>query len=246
MKPTTTIIWIGSAILVIGLLAWAITKLTVIPGSSVNNEPGTSTSTETGATTTPTGSKGGSTSGGTPTKNLGRTYANATYNFSISYPSNLNTQTYGNFHLLNQNDWRINATAAQRGTPVVEIPLVRVDNENKKLYPPYYTATVRVGVSTDTAQCYASDPGYTSQTPTNVTINGVTWKKFSFSDAAMQQYISGASYRTIHNKLCYVIEQIENGSHYVDETYTYQYRDEQLRALYAQTTPIVMSFKFIK
>lgn len=249
MKPTTIITWVVSAIVLIGLLVWAVQKLTVVPSMN-GSETATSTETSTTGSTTGSGTVGSGTSGGTTSTgtNLGETYTNATYKFSISYPKNLDAGTFGNFHLLNQNDWRINATAQKRGTPVVEIPVVRVDNSaaGKKQYPPYYIATVRVGISTDTAQCYSTDEGFSNQTVTSVTIGGVAWKKFTFSDAAMQQYKSGASYRTIHNNLCYVVEQIENGSHYTDETYTTQYTDAQLRAFYAQTTPIVMSFRFTK
>jgi hypothetical protein len=75
---------------------------------------------------------------------------------------------------------------------------------------------------------------------------GITWKKFIFGDAATMKYVNGASYRTIHNNKCYVIEQIENGSSYKDPTMTGGYTDAQLKSFYNQTTPIVMSFRFTK
>jgi hypothetical protein len=60
------------------------------------------------------------------------------------------------------------------------------------------------------------------------------------------QSIGGVSYRTIHNKKCYVIEQVKTGSHYMDEKMTTEYTDAQLESFYQKTTPIVMSFTFTK
>jgi hypothetical protein len=79
---------------------------------------------------------------------------------------------------------------------------------------------------------------------TDVTIGGVNFKKFAFGGAAMMQYVNGASYRSVRNNKCYVIEQIENGSNYRDETYVGGYTDADLRNFYNKTTPIVMSFRF--
>ncbi len=244
MKRSTMIISAIVAVIVIGLIAWTFTRDAdvVVP---IENGTATTTPTEGGNTTggnTSTGGTANSTSG------LGETYANATHGFTISYPRELTTENFGVFHALNNNDWRIGATAAKRGTPVIAIPVIKIDNtgSTKKNYPLFFAAEVRVGVSTDVAQCYAKDDGYTSQTVTDVTINGVAFKKFVFADAAMQQYLNGASYRTIRNNKCYVIEQIRNGSSYRDETLVGGYTDVDLDTFYARTTPIVMSFKFSK
>lgn len=203
------------------------------------------------ATTTPqtsTGTTGSVTTSPVFGNSSKETYTNSNYGFSITYPNTLNAQsTFGIFHELNQNDWRFGATTAKRGTPVVDIPVVEIENSStngEKKYPLFYTARVRVGVSNDIAQCYVTDDGYANQTVTNVTINGVVFKKFIFGDAAMMKYVNGASYRTVHNGKCYVIEQIQNGSIYRDETVVGGYTDTALAAIYAQTTPIVMSFKF--
>jgi hypothetical protein len=246
MKTSNTAAWVVGAVIVVALIGWAITRVTNTDPISVGENNATNTPS---ATNTATGkpSTGGTATG---SSNLGETYANATYGFTISYPRELNAQNFGNFHTLNQNDWRFAATQAKRGTPVIEIPVVQIDNSGatsaQKNFPLYYTARVRVGVSTDTAQCYAKDEGYESQTVTDVTIGGVKFKKFSFGGAAMQQYVNGASYRTIRNNKCYVIEQIENGSNYRDETYVGGYSDADLRNFYNKTTPIVQSFRFSK
>lgn len=248
MKPSSTTLIAAAGVIILALIAWALMR------NGADTLPVENT---TDATTTPVGSTGtngtpkptgGSPSTANSSSGLGEWYTNTTHNFSISYPREMNAEAFGNFHRLNQNDWRYAASAAYRGTPVVSIPVIRVDNQAKNLknYPLFYAAEVRVGVSTDTANCYAKDDGYTNQTVTNVTIGGVTWKKFSFGDAAMQQYVNGASYRTVHNNKCYVIEQIENGSSYRDETLVGGYTDADLDVLYAKTTPIVMSFKFTK
>ncbi len=248
MKLSSTVAWIVGVVIAIALLGWAIIRSTNAPVTADNNATTTESAGGTSATAgTPAGASSGlAVSSAT---GLGETYANATHRFTISYPKDLTAQpTFGIFHALNQNDWRFGATLAKRGTPVVDIPVVQIDNtgSTKKNYPLFYTARVRVGVSTDTAQCYAKDDGYTTQTVTDITINGVAFKKFIFGDAAMQQYVRGASYRTIRNNTCYVIEQIENGSSYRDETYVGGYTDADLKDFYNKTTSIVMSFKFSK
>jgi hypothetical protein len=253
MQKSNTVWWIVGAIVIIALLGWAVTRMANSPlmttnGTQATSTPVTGTTQGTTGTTSngtgaPTGTTANSDSG------LKETYANGPHSFTIQYPKELNAQpTFGVFHALNNNDWRFGATSAKRGTPVVDIPVIQIDNtgSTKKNYPLFYTARVRVGVSTDTAQCYAKDDGYTMQTVTDVTINGVAFKKFVFGDAAMQQYVNGASYRTIHDNKCYVLEQIQNGSSYKDETLVGGYTDADLANFYAQTTPIVMSFKFTK
>ncbi len=247
MKNSTTVWWIIGAIIVIALIGWGAMRMSDgtlgVSGEAATSTNATSTTgtPSTGGTGTPT-----SGSGANSTTNLSETYTNATHGFTISYPRDLSTQSFTAFHELNNNDWRFLATGAKRGTAVVEIPVFKVDNQTtaKKNYPLYYEATVRVGVSNDTAQCYATDDGYANQTVTNVTINGVAFKKFIFGDAAMMKYVNGASYRTIKNNKCYVIEQIQNGSSYRDNTLVGGYSDADLANFYARTTPIVMSFKF--
>jgi hypothetical protein len=250
---TSIVWWIVGVVLVIGLLAWGLTKLTTVTVVGGNNATSTASSTEGTSSDTSNGSTGsgtsGTKSGGIAINNnpaLTESYANSTYGFTISYPKALDARPFGNFHALNQNDWRYGATLAKRGTPVVEIPVITIDNQaaGKKAYPLFYTATVRVGVSTDVAQCYAKDDGYTDQTVTTVTFGGITWKKFIFGTAATMQYVNGASYRTVHNNKCYVVEQIQNGSSYRDTTLVGGSTDAQLKAYYDQTTAIAMSFRF--
>lgn len=247
---SNTITWIVGVVLIIGLLGWGLSRVL----NKDSAEPtGAVTATTTNSTSTPpvsTGTKpaGSSATPVAPSGTSLETYTNSTYAFKISYPADLNAEPFNVFHRFNNNDWRINATTAKRGTPVISVPVIRYDNENayKRNYPLYYGVDVRIGVSPDTTQCYSKDDGYTTQTITNVTINGVTWKKFIFGDAAMMQYVNGASYRTIRNNQCYVIEQVRIGSTYRDDTMGVKYTEKELDAFYARTTPIVMSFKFTK
>ncbi len=177
------------------------------------------------------------------------TYTNGIYKFSFSFPSGYQTEQFSNFHDLNNVDWRVNATAAKRGMPIIALPVFRLDQGSiatGKKYPLFFTTEVRVGVSPDIAQCYAKDDGYANQKVTNVTINGISFKRFDFESAGMMKYVRGSSYRTIYANKCYVIEQVRNGTTYNDDTMVPGYTEAELDAIYNKTTPIVYSFKFIK
>lgn len=225
---TRTIIWIVLVVILMGLVGWAVVRI-------VNEYAGTPA----GAPPSPGAEQASSTN-----SNLGETYVNDTYGFSISYPAGFRTGPFAVFHALG-NKWRVNASPTTPGTPVVAIPVLRIDNSTSTgKYPLFFDAEVRVGVSDDIAGCYAQDPGYTLQTVADVDIGGTIWKKFIFGDAATMQYLTGASYRTIRNNRCYVVEQIRAGSTYRDNTMTEGYSDEELDGVYAKTTLIVMSLKF--
>jgi hypothetical protein len=250
MKTSNTAAWVVGIVIVLALLGWAFMRHdgSLMSEGDQNATSTSSTSTDTGSDTS-NGASGGTVSPGTGSTNLGQVYSNSTYNFTISFPKGLHAGSYDNFHELNQNDWRYQASMQYRGTPVVAIPVIEIDHggiATNQPYPLFYTAQVRVGVSTDVADCYVKNEGYTNQTVTNVTIGGVTWKRFDYSDAATMKYIHGSDYRTVHNNKCYVIEQIENGTNYKDETMKGGYTDAQLKAFYDQTTAIVKTFRFTK
>lgn len=177
-------------------------------------------------------------------------YTNATYNFSIQYPPKVQPLTsFATFHEIG-NNWRLNAGQANQGKSVVSFSLYTIDqgpySTGKQTYPLYYTAEVRVGVSLNVQECYTKDAGYTNQVVTNVTINGIAFKRFSASDAGMQKYVQSESYRTIHNKACYVIEQIRSGSSYRDEKMTVGKTEAELMSYYNLGEKIVKTFKFTK
>lgn len=176
-------------------------------------------------------------------------YANSEYGFKMGFPSYARQENgFTTFNNLGTN-WRVNAAAANQGKAVVSFPIFRVDQgtvPKGKDYPLYFTSEVRVGVSPNVKECYSTDPGYTTQASTNVTINGVTFKKFVFGDAGMMKYIQGNSYRTVHNNMCYVIEQIKAGSSYRDDTMKAGLSDQVLQGYYDAGLSVVNTFRFTK
>lgn len=176
-------------------------------------------------------------------------YANSEYDFTLRFPSSINPRnSFSTFHQIG-NNWRINASQVNQGKGLVEFPIFSVDQGSTatgKSYPLYFIAELRVGVSPNTKECYSIDPGYTEQTHTNILINGVTWKKFSWSDAGMMQYMQGESYRTIHNNMCYVMEQVKNGSIYRDENMKTGISEKTLNDYYGLAGNIAKTFKFTK
>lgn len=177
-----------------------------------------------------------------------QTYSNATQKFAISYPKGVIPENSFKSYYFLQTEWRALASSEKRGTPVVAFPIFRVDNQNKqpkdRAYPLYYAAEVRVGVSKDTANCYAKDAGYTDQKVSDVVINGILFKKFAFGEAGMSQYVEGNSYRTIKNGTCYVIEQIKTGSTYRDDQMQPGVTDTALNTYYDVAGAVVKTFRF--
>ncbi len=179
-----------------------------------------------------------------------RSYANAVHNFSIQYPSYATPLTsFATFHEIG-NNWRLYPSQVNQGKSVVSFSVFNVDqgpySTGKQTYPLYFTAEVRVGVSPDTKNCYATDPGHPNQKITNVTINGVNFKRFSTSEAGMMKYTQAESYRTIHNNVCYAIEQIKSGSSYRDDKMTMGTTEAQLENYYNLGEKIVKTFMFTK
>lgn len=176
-------------------------------------------------------------------------YANSEYNFTLRYPSNVVAQNYFTTFYNLASNWRLYASQANQGKAVVSFPVSRIDQGDVatgKAYPLFFVSELRVGVSPNTKECYATDPGLTNQKITNVTINGVTFKKFSFQDAAMMKYVQGESYRAIHNNMCYVLEQIKSGSNYKDETMKPGISQATLDSYYNTAGNIVETFRFTK
>ncbi|MEI6810894.1 MAG: MliC family protein [Candidatus Nomurabacteria bacterium] len=176
-------------------------------------------------------------------------YANSEYNFTLRFPSNVNPQNYFTTFYNLASNWRLNAGQANQGKAIVSFPVYRIDQggvAKGKAYPLFFVSELRVGVSPNVKECYATDIGYTNQKVTDVKINGVTFKKFSFQDAAMMKYIQGESYRTIHNNMCYVLEQIKSGSNYKDETMKPGLTEAELNKYYNTAGNIVGTFRFTK
>lgn len=186
-------------------------------------------------------------------ENLQETYSNDNYGFELTYPKGLAPEmSFKKYYALSDR-WRSQSPEDQQGTAVVTIPVFRVDNQDGtatgKPYPLYFNAEVRVGVSADPqalADCLKTDPGYTDQKQETVDLNGVQFEKFEFGDAAMMQYVQGVSYRTLHNGMCFAVEQLKAGSIYRDESMTAGVPDEQLDLYYSQAGEIARTFRFTK
>ena len=243
------------ALLVIAIILAYMHHSSTVTTSDTGTTTGTitdngSTGTNPGGTTNPTGGTGGTV---TTTNNSPagyRSYANGVYNFSIKYPEATQPRTdFATFHEIG-NNWRLYPGQANQGKSVASFSIYNIDQgaytNGKQTYPLYFTAEVRVGVSPNVKECYTLDAGYTNQKVTNVVINGVTFKKFSTSDAAMMKYVQAESYRTVHNNMCYVLEQIKNGSSYRDDTMKINKTDAELAAYYAVGETIIKTFKFTK
>lgn len=176
--------------------------------------------------------------------------SDSTYHFTVKYPPTAKARnTFTTFHELG-NNWRLFAGAANQGKAILEISLHSIDqgsySTGKQTYPLYFTSMVRIGVSPNTKECYTLDSGYPNQKVTSVTINGTPWKKFSTSDAAMMKYTQVESYRTIHNNMCFAMEQIKNGTTYRDEKMSMETTDDQLAAYYNQAASVIKTFTFTR
>ena len=176
------------------------------------------------------------------------TYTDAKYGFEISYPSALTpTTTFTSYYHL-PNAWRVGAMPNSSGQAILSIPVYRLDN--RLYYPRYFDAEIRIGASsnpTDVKNCY-STYGYGSPTPpTDETINGIKFRAFPLESAGMMQYLIGVSYRTVHNGVCYAIEQLKAGSNYRNPTSSPQDIPQSvLDNYYNQASAIVQTFRFTK
>lgn len=143
-------------------------------------------------------------------------YTNGTYGLVVSYPetAQIEEEFFTTYHL--NNSWRVNAETA--GDPIVVIRAYSTESDHS--YPRYYHALVRIGASTDAkdvTSCEKVTPDRGETPLPDATINGRTWKVFSFQQAGMQQYVRGESYRTVHDGACIAVEKIAAGSSYRDD-----------------------------
>lgn len=176
-------------------------------------------------------------------------YNSSEYGFTIKFPSYVQMRnSFSTFHEIG-NNWRLYAGPANQGKPVASFSVYSIDQgtypTGKQSYPLYFTSEVRVGVSPNVKECYALDAGFANEKVTNVTINGVAFKKFSTSEAVTTKYTQAESYRTIHNNKCYVLEQIKSGTTYRDSTMTSGTAESTLTGYYNAGETIIKTFKFI-
>lgn len=170
-------------------------------------------------------------------------YVSGEYGFSVRYPSSAKIEEPFSASYLVNDSWRANASDA--GTPLIAIIPYEIKSENS--YPRSYATLVRIGASTDESavdncEKVTADSGETVLT--DKTINGTTWKAFSFGDAAMQKYVKGVSYRTVHEGACFAIEQIASGSSYREEESADDIAQEVLDGEFDKLEEVVDTFVF--
>jgi hypothetical protein len=176
-----------------------------------------------------------------------KTYINDEYGFEFKYPQGLQTRnTFEPYNHLG-NQWRVEVSGDTNGKPIVSIVVYRIENDST--YPRYFDAELRIGVSSDPqdlASCGNPDQTEAAAVPPVEVINGITFKKLIIQDAAMMQYIEGISYRTVHNGMCFAVEQLKTGSNYRDESSSEDIPDAVLDSYYNSISDIIKTFKFTK
>jgi hypothetical protein len=172
------------------------------------------------------------------------THTNDTYGFSISYPKTITPETKFQKYYFLTDSWMAGTPEGSKGDPLLCIPVYRVTNE--KSYPRYWNVEVRIGVTTDPIelQTFLSKSTYSDTPPKEEVINNITFYIFPIEDAGMMQFISGFSYRTIHNGIGYAIEQIKTGSNYREDNSQKDIPDSILDSYFNQSKTIINSFNF--
>lgn len=173
-------------------------------------------------------------------------YSNSEYGISFSYPTSVTAETeFKKFYHLSS-DWRVGSMEHMHGTPLVAIPLYRLDNGGVYVsYPMYYDAELRVGVSTDTQDvigCLTDSAENNFEmgiTPTTTMINGVMWTKVPVGSGGMMQYVYGNSYRVLRGASCITIETLKAGSNYRDTPTLEDISDADLESHYSSLDAIL-------
>jgi membrane-bound inhibitor of C-type lysozyme len=130
-----------------------------------------------------------------------KTFTDQGNTFSFTYPSQFMVSGGGIGY---STDWMVNATTSGMLLAKLTIPSSFQPKTN------FGDATLTIGTSADpeaVKQCTTfSESGGPSVPSSQVTINGVTYTKFSESDAGAGNIYQTTSYRTIRNDQCYALE----------------------------------------
>lgn len=175
-------------------------------------------------------------------------YTNGPYGFAIFYPeaARIEYAFSPDYHLGTQ--WRAQALPESTGAAILAIIPYSIRNEAS--FPRYLNAMVRIGASEDPDEierCERPSEDQGEEALPDVSIGGHVWKAFSFSDAGMMQYVSGISYRTLHEDRCIAMEQVRTGSSYREDVPSAaDIPQETLDAEYAKLDAIVQSFSFAR
>jgi hypothetical protein len=168
-----------------------------------------------------------------------KTYRNERYRFEFKYPPGLHPTARFSTQDILPGSWRAMAGEKDRGTPVVEIPIVHFGD--RTAYPRFYDVSFRIGVSDPGVSCSA---GNGERSIGSIAINGVNFEQYEFSDAATMKYVSGISYRTERDGRCFAIEQLRAGSNYRDTTSKADIPQAELDRYYYLAGKIVKTVRF--
>lgn len=165
--------------------------------------------------------------------------------FTINVPEDVATTTDFKSYYHLPASWRDGA-AESSGTPLFAVIVKRIENGETNVFPRYFDAEVRIGMSASTAECYENDQTGVGTAPQDVTLGGTAFKKFSIENAGMMQYLKGSSYRTIHNGACWAIEAFATGSNYRDDKTVESVSQDVLDAYLNEAERIARTFRFTK
>ncbi len=218
-------------IIMVGVIFWAFPSIPAVKFTPIESGKETTSTPQAVATTTPEAGW--------------NIYKNTGYGFEIRYPQEiLPDTTFKRFYLLSDS-WRADDVPDSTGTLIAAFPIYRT--ESTSTYPRYFSAEVRIGVSVnsrDVSSCTSSSP-YVNVSSTEAIINGTTFYKFPIKNAAMMQYLGGESFRTVHDGMCFAVEQLRVGSNYRDTTSSVENVDEALRTYFDRGLDIVKTFRFL-
>ncbi len=173
-------------------------------------------------------------------------YVSGEYGFSVRYPSKAKIEETFSASYLVSDSWRANAPASATGTPLLAVIAYETKSDNS--FPRSYAAMVRISVSEDKNEvknCEKATPDANETALPDKTLNGTVWKAFSFEDAAMQKYVKGVSYRVLHERKCFAIEKLAEGSSYKDDPESADdVSEETLDGAYDALDAIVETFAF--
>lgn len=177
-------------------------------------------------------------------------HTNSEYGYKISYPASLKVitqQSKQNYSTVIYDSTLWSFQSERPGHMTALIPTLNLRGLN--FYPGTYLATVRIGVSNDSEaikNCLVCENG-NKLSP--IMINNINFQACTILDAGAGSATSGISYRTVHNKQCFAIEQIRTGpngrSGWVDKTPN-DIPDSTLEAYYYLAGKIIKTFIFSK
>lgn len=173
-------------------------------------------------------------------------FKNDRYGFEINLERGLKTQMPFKMFYMLSNRWCYGADEKSKGQPIVSIPIYQV--ENKDAFPRYFSAEVRIGASADpedVKNCLKR-PGTSMAASKVANIGGLKFLAFPIAEAGMMQYVSGTSYRIIHNNTCFAIEQLKSGSNYRDQPNPKDIPESVLDSYFQKAGDLIKTFKFIK